>query len=503
MQRFLALVAFITTVTSLSFYLHVLAETSTILEHRFLVRKINFISTNERRRTPNPAGWEAYDGSVYTQERGYGWMTKFTGLYAADDGENAAIRLSDGVMTSPSGLGRLELASWQGVHRENQPLVFRIDLADGWYRIRCASVAHVVLPVVDQLNFKCRARDSIFAGPQYGSPLKARGIDLIEGANIVEVTDGHLRVIVGDPAYGGWTWSYQGPWYRGWSTWWGGLGAHIYAETWYQKVTRVIDPGFHTLRINSLEIERVPAPAKRSALIFRDFFNRDDNPDINSGVAEADQWIKVRLDPGIVKPVESELYKTSLKLMAPKEGKGQLGLVLKKVSPETGTIRYSTRVSLFTGEGSKIHSGFQEAGLLILGEPNGLMEFNSTFIGVAFDRNRAATPGSVRYRVGNGHDGYRTNSEIPDTSLPFRVTEGEYEIVVDHDVKNNILKRIQINGKDLTGSFSLDDRKQRIARGLFGIRTAMDPLDSVVTLQQFYWYYRVEDITRMEPSASK
>jgi len=31
----------------------------------------------------------------------------------------------------------------------------------------------------------------------------------------------------------------------------------------------------------------------------------------------------------------------------------------------------------------------------------------------------------------------------------------------------------------------------------------MDPLDSVVTLQQFYWYYRVEDITRMEPSASK
>src|SRR5262249_6301156 len=155
----------------------------------------------------------------------------------------------------------------------------------------------------------------------------------------------------------------------------------------------------------------------RPALIFRDFFNRDDNPDINSGVAEADQWIKVRLDPGIVKPVESELYKTSLKLIGPKNGKGQLGVIQKNISPETGTIRYSTRVSLFTGEGSKIGSGLQEAGLLILGDPKGVTEFNSTFIGVAFDRNRRGNPGSVRYRVGNGQNAYKTNSEIPDTEL--------------------------------------------------------------------------------------
>lgn len=152
------------------------------------------------------------------------------------------------------------------------------------------------------------------------------------------------------------------------------------------------------------------------------------------------------------------------------------------------------------GEGSRIYSGFQEAGLLILGEPSGLTEFNSTFIGLAFDHNRPASPGSVRYRVGNGQNGYKTNSEIPDTALPFRVNEGEYEIVVDHDFKNNVLKLIQINGRDLTPLFSLEARRQRIARGLFGIRASMDPLSSGVRLQQFYWYYRVEDTARVEPS---
>ena len=207
--------------------------------------------------------------------------------------------------------------------------------------------------------------------------------------------------------------------------------------------------------------------------------------------------------PAIVEPIDSELYKTSLKLIGPKNGKGQLGVIQKNISPETGTIRYSTRVSLFTGEGSKIGSGFQEAGLLILGDPKGLTEFNSTFIGVAFDRNRVGNPGSVRYRVGNGQNAYKTNSEIPDTALPFRVTEGEHEIVVDHDVKNSVLKRIQIDGKDLTESFSLADRKQRVSRGLFGIRASMDPIGSGVRLQQFYWYYRVEDIGQLEPSTSK
>ncbi len=474
------------------------SEPSGIDERGPFQKKINFIAVNDRKRTPTPAGWEAYDGSVYTKERGYGWVSKLSGLYAGDGGENAVIQLPGGVITSPRKVGRLELANWQGMHRENQPLVFRIDLPDGWYRVHCASVAHGDLPVIDQRNFNCRAQDSVFAGSQFGPPLKIRGRDVVEGSNIVEVTDGSLRIIVGDPAYGGWTWSHKGAWHRGWSTWWGEWGDHRYAETWHQKLTRVIDPGFHHLRLNSLEIERVPAPAKRPALVFRDFFNRDDNPDINSGVAEANQWVKMRPDSAIVEPIESELYKTSLKFTGPKKGRGQLGVIQKKMSPETGTIRYSTRVSLFTGEGSRIHSGFQEAGLLILGEPSGLTEFNSTFIGVAFDRSRAVTPGSVRYRVGNGRNGYKIESQIPDTSLSFRVTEGEHEIVVDHDVKNNILKRIQINGNDLTGSFGLSNRKQRVARGLFGIRASMDPLDSGVRLQQFYWYYRVEDITRIE-----
>ena len=88
----------------------------------------------------------------------------------------------------------------------------------------------------------------------------------------------------------------------------------------------------------------------------------------------------------------------------------------------------------------------------------------------------SGTPGSVRYRVGNGQNGYRPEIQIPDTSLPFRVTEGEHEIVVDHDVENKVVKRIQINGEDLTGLFSVGDRKQRIARGLFGISASMDPL---------------------------
>ena len=462
-------------------------------------KRINFISITEN-RTPNPAGWEAYDGSPYSRERGYGWTQRLTDFLASDGGPDGPILLPGGAVTSSRKLERLELAAWQAT---DHPAVFRIDLPNGWYRVHCASVAHSILPVVDERTFKCRAHDSVFAGPSYGSPLKIRGMELVEGSNNVEVTDGHLRIVIGDPAYGGWTWSYQGPWYRGWSTWWGEWGAHRYANNWYQKLTRVIDPAFHMLRINSLEIDRVRAPAKRPSLVFRDFFNRDDHSDINSGVAETDQWVKVRVNPAIVEPIESELYKTSLKLIGPKNGKGQLGVIQKNLSPETGTIRYSTRVSLFTGEGSKIGSGFQEAGLLILGDPKGVTEFNSTFIGVAFDRNRSSTPGSVRYRVGNGQNAYKTNSEVPDTALPFRVREGEHEIIVDHDVKNSVLKRIQIDGKDLTESFSLADRKQRVSRGLFGIRASMDPIGSGVRLQQFYWYYRVEDIGQLEPSTSK
>jgi hypothetical protein len=131
-----------------------------------------------------------------------------------------------------------------------------------------------------------------------------------------------------------------------------------------------------------------------------------------------------------------------------------------------------------------------------LSTPAEAMEFTSTFLGVAYDTSRRETPGWVKYRVGNGRDGYRTNSEIPDTALPFKVTEGEYELVVEHDVGDNTLSRIQLNGVDITGHWAPLDRRQRISQGWFGIRAVMDAHGSGVRLQQFYWYYRVEDDRR-------
>jgi len=483
---------------------HVLAEqtrtnSAIIQKNHFIRKRINFISTRGKERTPTPAGWEEYDGSVYTKEGGYGWLTDLTGS-GWDGGGIGRMILPDGTRASPVELGRLELANWQGTHQENQPLVFRVDLPDGWYRVTCASVDpdNAPLPLVDQRSIKFRAHDVVLAGPTYGAPLKVEGNRLIEGSAIVEVAEGHLRIVIGDPAYGGWTWSYKGSFWRGWKGWW--KHPSVFANNWYQKITRFVDPGFHSLRFNSLEIERVQAPQKGPALFFRDLFNRDDSPDINSGVVETNRWTKVKLHSAIPDHIGTELYKTALKLTGAKKANGLVGVVQKKRSPEKGTIRYSTRVSLFTGEGSKIHSGSQEAGLLILAEAQEPTEFNSTFIGIIFERSRVETPGWVRYRVGNGRSGYRTDSEIPDTTLPFRVTEGEYEIIADHDVRNNILTRIQINGVDITGYVASSDRKQRIARGLFGVRAFMDPLRSGVGLQQFYWYYRVEDLSRHDNS---
>src|SRR3990172_8357380 len=149
--------------TLLGSYLCVLAETPETFAvggHGHLRRKINFIAAKGNKRTLNPAGWEAYDGSVYAKERGYGWTSQLTGLYAGGEGEDKVIRFPGGEMKSPRSAERLELATWQGAHQENQPLVFRIDLPNGWYRVGCASVAHADLPVIDQRNFNCRAQDS-------------------------------------------------------------------------------------------------------------------------------------------------------------------------------------------------------------------------------------------------------------------------------------------------------------------------------------------------------
>jgi hypothetical protein len=494
LARILASAIYVAVVTPVTAYLSVYAEApqfSTARGKELLQRKINFISTHDRKRTPNPAGWEAYDGSVYTRERGYGWLPNLPDE-SFDIGPDAEMILANGASASPQTLGRLELANGQGSHPDNRPFVFRIDLPDGWYRVTCASAFRPV-PLVDQRSFKCRAHDVVFAGSSYGAPLKSQGDRLVEGSGIVEVTEGHLRVVVGDPAYGGWTWSYPGPLWRGWKWWL--KHPIVFGRTWYQKIARFVDPGFHGLRFNALEIERIKAPAKQSPVFYRDFFNRDDNSDINAGVAEADHWKRAPLHSSDSDSLSFELYKTSLKVVGPKIGKSATGLVQQKLSPAKGTVRYSTRVSLFTGEGSKIHSGIQEAGLVILGARSGVNEFNSTFVGVAYDRSRTDAQGRVRYRVGDGQNGYRTNSDIADTVFPFKVAEGEYEIVVEHNVEKNILGRVQINGIDITRHWPPADRQQRISRGLFGIRASMDPHGSAVRLQQFYWSYRVEEIS--------
>jgi hypothetical protein len=454
-------------------------------------KRINFVATREQ-RTANPPGWEAYDGSPYTKQRGYGWLDDLSGG-AWDGGGARSMILPDGSRASPNDLGRLELANGHASHAGNRPVVFRIDLPDGWYRVTASSVwpSDRPLPLVDERTIKLRAHDVVFAGSTHGAPLKIEGNRLIEGSGTVEVTDGHLRIVMGDPAYGGWIWSYRGPLWAGWRSWW---HPSVFAKSWYQKITRTVDPGFHGVRINSLAVEGINPP-KTPPLVFRDFFNREDSPEINSGVADVDRWREIRIHPAMSAPSKIELFTTSLALTGPRTGRAAVGLLQRNASPATGLIRYATRVSLFTGEGSKIHSGAQEAGLVILGDPTGVTEFNSTFLGVVFDRSRADTPGWVRYRVGDGSKAYRTDLAIPDSSLPFRIAEGEYELIVDHDVRNHVVQRVQINGEDITARFSPSDRKQRVPRGVFGLRSSMDPLGSGVDLRQFFWYYRVEDIS--------
>ncbi len=140
-----------------------------------------------------------------------------------DRGLDGPILLPDGDEKTPRQLGRPELANTHGIHQENIPRVFRIDLPNGWYRVTCTSIdpsPYRRKPIVDLRSFKCRAHDAVFAGTNYGKPLAVKGRALVEGSGVVEVTDEHLRVVIGDPAYSGWTWRYPGPWYSGWTRWW-------------------------------------------------------------------------------------------------------------------------------------------------------------------------------------------------------------------------------------------------------------------------------------------
>src|SRR5262249_49178412 len=57
------------------------------------VKKINFVSTSGSKRTPNSPGWEPYDGSPYTRDRGYGWLD-VTDLLTSDGGPDGSINLA-------------------------------------------------------------------------------------------------------------------------------------------------------------------------------------------------------------------------------------------------------------------------------------------------------------------------------------------------------------------------------------------------------------------------
>jgi len=134
-----------------------LASSAAFRRSEPLHQRINLVFKSKR-RTPNPEGWEEYHGSIYNGERGYGWLIELS-KSGRDRGKRSIIVLADGTKTSPQGLGRLDLANWQGTHQENRPIVFRMNLPDGWYRVTCTSVdpGTCPLPLVDQRTFKCRA----------------------------------------------------------------------------------------------------------------------------------------------------------------------------------------------------------------------------------------------------------------------------------------------------------------------------------------------------------
>jgi hypothetical protein len=452
-------------------------------------KKINFV-VKSNRRTPNPEGWDEYDGEIYNPKRGYGWLINLAGN-GRDRSAKAEIILHDGTMSTPEEIGRPELANMQGTHKENQLLVFRIDLPNGWYRVSCASVnPGSPLPLIDQRTFKCRSHGAVFAGANYGPPIIVKGNQLVEGTEIVEVNDNHLRIVVGDPSYGGWTWSYDGAWYRGWKSWL--RKGHLYANNWRQKLTRNVDPGFHNLRLNSLKIERVPDQIRQNSLYFRDLFNRDNSSDVNSGVPKDKKWQKFNLNPTMPDNVQFELSQTSIKISGHNHNKSIIGILQQQLSPQKGIVRYSTGVSLYMGEGSKMYSGAQEAGILILAEPSGTTEFNSTFIGIGIDGDNPTTMGRLIYRVGDGDKGYKVNRETPDSDLPFKIREGEYEIIVHHNIEENLLKQVIINGIDISKQLLSQESIQSLSQGLFGIRAAIRNPETSINLKQYYWYYRVD-----------
>jgi hypothetical protein len=80
-------------------------------------------------------------------------------------------------------------------------------------------------------------------------------------------------------------------------------------------------------------------------------------------------------------------------------------------------------------------------------------------------------------------------------SLVFRIDLPDgYEIIVEHDVAKNALRRVRVNGVDVAERWSFEHRRQKVSRGRFGVRSAIHNTNPLVNLQQFYWYYRVEQL---------
>ncbi|MBW2742417.1 MAG: hypothetical protein JRE64_27165, partial [Deltaproteobacteria bacterium] len=135
------------------------------------------------------------------------------------------------------------------------------------------------------------------------------------------------------------------------------------------------------LRLNSLEIEEIVAPSAKPEIVFRDFFNRDDSLDVNKGVASEKHWVKIRPCLDASDHIQVELYQTAAKFTGlSNDAPSAVGLIQKTLSPEKGIVRYSTRVSLFTGEGSQV-SGAQEAGIVLLANITETGKLDATFVG--------------------------------------------------------------------------------------------------------------------------
>jgi hypothetical protein len=248
------------------------------------------------------------------------------------------------------------------------------------------------------------------------------------------------------------------------------------------------------LRTNSIEIEAVRAPAATATMLFRDFFNRDDADDLTGGRAGENGWTHTSLRPSIAGRLGCSLSSSSVTLAGSATEPASAALWQRAAGPAAGVVRYSTRVSLFMGEGSKSHQGSQEAGLLLLGDPRHPSGVSATFVGITLDGEAAGFGGSVTYRVGNGKSGYRTDVGIPAASLPFPLIEGEYEIVVEHDADAGALISVRINGVEISGQCPAGSLVQERSTGLFGMGGVMLPGRSGVALRQHFWYYRVDSL---------